>query len=306
MNVKVLLVVLSLIGLALSANVVIYTIDSFEAASDTAVVQSAGAPPTETASTFVTSSSIFGGERDIEIVVENSVKGHIFTAGVSDGQFLVSAGPGSTDVAYGFAQYDGTDGSTNLVTNGAINDPNSDFTANGAFALVLNIESDLATTAEIYVYSGQTANDFCTVTVSVPKGSVPTNVVANYTAFTKSGAGCDFTNVGAVELLINTASNIDAFVDLFGTFGPGATTQTPTPTPSPSRSHNPCFCECEAFHCVLEYDPSGVNTAFFQTSQLHSGGGGSTRTNTLVETKSDSTVLSASLFLLALVIALLI
>jgi hypothetical protein len=308
MNYKVLLVVLSFIGLVFSQNVVLYTIDSFEAPTpETALVQSQGAPPTETDIQFTVDGSIFGGERDCEIVVEKSAKSHVFTASVSGGQFLVSAGPGTTDVAYGVASYDGVDNSAALVTNGTFNDPNNDFTANGAFAIVVNVESDLNTTAEIYIYSGQTVNDYCSIVVAIPKGSVTTSVVANYTAFVKNGAGCDFTNVGAVELVINTASNIDALIDLFGTFGPGASSPSKTPTPTPSRSHNPCFCECPALHCVLDADPSGVNTAYFQTSDLHSGGGQVDHsTRTVTTTKNDSTVLSASLLLLALIIALLI
>jgi len=217
-------------------------------------------------SSFTVDDSIFSGERDHLLSVESAPSGMVFSSSVADGDFTSNAPPQGT--AYTLLQYDGPDASLNLNPSGALNDPDNDFTFGNAFALHLRLSSDQPTSVEVFVYSGSSVN-YCSTVFQVPGNQQVADYVANYNTFTQTGTGCDFTNVGALEVSGNLPPNVDLIVQLFATFGLIANpTVTPSRTRTPAPSNNPCFCSCPGFHCVLEYDPSGYNTNYFDISVL--------------------------------------
>jgi len=302
----------------------VYDIDNFDIESATVVIvtPTGGVTSSITSSNFVTG-SMFSGERDLTLVVESGPQNQVFATSVLSDYEGSAPSQGN---GYSFVQYDGTDGSSNINTSGAFSDSNNDFTSGSAYAFHLVIQADQDTTVDIYVYSGGSTSDYCQTTLTIPGDQTTHDYFPTYTSFSKKGNGCDFTNVGALELLADLPSNVDITISTFATYGPTvAVTPTPTPTisrsatpsaapsgtrsPSPSPSSNPCVCECKAFHCVLEYDPSGVNTFYFSesalqdddntshTSRFSSGNNGSS---------SDAGIVSVSLAMIAALIVILI
>jgi len=305
------------VGVSLSANVDIFVIDSFDVTSNTlvVVVPVSGASFPLTSTSFLTTNSVFSGERDHLLSVENSPGNVAFSSSVSGGEYTSSAP--SAGSAFTLVQYDGIDGSINLDAGGALGDPNGDFTSGKAFAIHVRLQSDQPTTVQVFIYSGS-ASDFCSTSFQVPGNSQVADYVANYVDFDSTGAGCDFTNVGAVEVSTDLPANVDITVQLFATYGSKSTPASATPTRTPTRrpagsstpsrsrtrtphpSNNPCNCHCPGFHCVLQYDPSGVNTVYFDIADLNpSNGGGSSGS-------SDANTLSVCFALIATLIVLMI
>merc|ERR1712173_485886 len=68
--------------------------------------------------------------------------------------------------------------------------------------------------------------------------------------FSQFSSGCDFTNVGAIEIVAQMEPNVDVQVSLFSVYGPIPVTPSRTPTPS-----NRCVCNCNAFTCDIRVDP---------------------------------------------------
>jgi len=294
----------------------IYVIDSFDVPSETLVVViTAGASFPINDQAFVQDPSIFSGERDHLLSVESGPSGMVFSSSVDAGEFASNAP--SQGSAFTLLQYDGVDGSMNLNPSGASNDPNNDFTSNNADAFHIRLNSDQSTTVEVYVYSGS-ANNFCSAVFSVTGNSQTDDYVVDFEDFETTGSGCDITAVGAIEVVGNLPPNVDLIVELFATFGdvPVTPSRTRTPAPSPSRSprpsNNPCNCFCPAFHCVLEYDPSGVNTEYFDISKLDFDSNNdstdtqSNTSNTSNNSSSDAASLSVFCALFVTVLAVLI
>merc|ERR1712100_626841 len=84
--------------------------------------------------------------------------------------------------------------------------------------------------------------------------------------FSQFSSGCDFSSVGAIEIVAQMEPNVDVQVSLFSVYGPipatPSPTRTPTPIPSnsvtPSRTPTPsnrCVCNCNAFTCDIRVDP---------------------------------------------------
>jgi len=300
-----------------------YFIDNFDVYSDTLIVVTSGStvfPAID--QSFTQDSSLFSGERDHLLSVETAPSGMVFSSSVDAGEYSSNAPPSGS--AFSLLQYDGIDGTIELNPSGGLGDPDNDFTNGAAFALHLVITSDQPSTVEAFVYSGS-SSDYCSFSFSVPGNSQTTDYVANYAQFDKVGAGCDFTNVGAVELTSDLPPNVDLIVELFATYGTVSNpSKSRTPTPSPIRasasrtrtpSARPCNCHCPGFHCVLEFDPSGVNTFYYDISDLDTSDNtvtsGSTQTtdnssNSSNNSSSDANTLSVALALVFAVVALLI
>jgi len=164
------------------------------------------------------------------------------------------------------------------------------------------------------VYSGGNTDSYCQASFSIPSNSNQANFIAQFSSFTKVGSACDFTNVGAVEIVTDLPPNVDIFIQVFSTYGVVGTTATATPSPSraptsnPSASRTPqaqCDCVCKQFHCVLEYDPSGVQTHYYDYNVLHGGSNGNGNYYYNHHGSSDASVLAVSVALIFAAIALL-
>jgi len=212
---------------------------------------------------------IFGGERDLRLQASSGDTALVFASGVDGGQYFSSTPPGGSGSA--LLQYDGPDGSISLKPGGLFGQVfTNDLTREGVFAFHLVIESDIATTILLRVYSGS-GSDFCSTTIPIPGDDQKHDYYINFNEFTVAGAGCDFTNVGAIEVFTNMFTNVDVIIDVFATYGPipATPTRSKTPTPSitepPTRTRSPsptptpsgdiCACICPHFQCALfRYD----------------------------------------------------
>jgi len=186
-------------------------------------------PITEEA--FTRDAGIMGGERDLSLTAESGNNNLVLTAAVTSGQWSVST-PNS---ARGFAlmQYDGVDGSTGLAQNGL---GAQNLVSDGGDSFRLLIQSDIETLYTFFVYSnGGSSSEF---SLTIP-GDDTTNEY--FLAFDDFQGNADFTNVGAIEILIEAFDNVDTFVELFHTSGLPVPTPSPVPSPpaNPSRSATP-------------------------------------------------------------------
>lgn len=311
------------LSLATAANTDVYFIDNFDVYSETLIVVTTSSTKYPAVDqSFTLTAAVFSGERDHLLSVESAPSGMVFSSSVDAGEYASNAPP--SGAAFSLLQYDGIDGDIALDPSGGFGDPDTDFTNGQAFALHLVITSDQPSTVEAFIYSGS-SSDFCSFSFNVPGNSITTDYVANYDQFDKTGAGCDFTNVGAVELTSDLPPNVDLIVELFATYGPvNNPSQSRTPTPRPASasrsrapSNRPCNCKCPGFHCVLEFDPSGVNTFYYYESDIKtnsyntitSGSTQSTRStnnNSSNNSSSDASTLSLGVALVVAVVALLI
>jgi len=229
--------------------------------TDTAIyTDPSSAPPT-----------LLGGERDLQLTAEEGPAGRILTSGVSAGEWNVAA-PNS---ARGFAvmQWDGKDNSLTLDNNGL---GGLDFTDGGlADRFRAVIETDIDT---IYSFTVRSPNGGeCNNDVSIPGTQSSAEYFIDFSAFS---GNCDFTSVGAVEILLEAFDNVDSVFELFATNGfedpsPSPAPQSPSNSPAPSDSPSPstippsssptpspstippakCMCHCPAFTCELVFDP---------------------------------------------------
>jgi len=196
-------------------------IDSFEVQSDTLIIVVGydAFPITQTSA--VQNAGILGGERDLLLTVETGEQGLVFSTGVTGGQWSVAAPNGAS--GYALMQYDGVDGSIalNNVGLGGV-----DLTVNSASAFRTFIQSDIDTFYTFRIYSGNAESQFVQ---NIPGDDTTHEYVINFTSFSGSA---DFTNVGAIEIEVDAANNVDTFVQFFGTAGIVAESVTPTPAPS--------------------------------------------------------------------------
>ena len=132
----------------------------------------------------------------------------------------VSTGTGTSGSA--LLQYDGTDGAITLSATGLAG---QDLSNGDAFAGIdVSIGADNpGGTLELRVYSN--ATDFSTRTVNVPDNAgVAESIFVPFNTFTASGAGADFTNVGAIEATLNTVANLDASITIVESLRPDVVT----------------------------------------------------------------------------------
>jgi len=180
------------------------------------------------------SANILGGERDLLYSAQVGSVGRVFSTSVSVaygvGQWEVSGPNGGSGQA--LCQYDGIDGSINLDRSGL---GGIDITENGkgvAFHVIAN--TDIDTTYIFSVYSATGAP--CTSSVAVPGGDLTLDTIVPFSGFTTT---CDFTNVEAIELLIESFENVDTTTELFTTYGEADTTATsPSASPAPGPAGN--------------------------------------------------------------------
>merc|ERR1712063_40341 len=214
-------------------------IDDFTTVTPQIIIQTAldsQYPIVQTRSTVA--SDVLGGERDLRLTVFSGTDNLVLSSGVSNGLFQCATPAGARGQST--VQYDGTDGSINLNPSGlgGVNLRN-----NGGNSFRVSVTSDLATRVDFVVYSGS-ANARCVFNLTLVAGSTVDTVLQ----FSQFSSGCDFSSVGAIEIIALMEANVDVQVSLFSVYGP--IPATPTPTPS-----DRCVCNCNAFTCDIRVDP---------------------------------------------------
>jgi hypothetical protein len=271
--------VLVLATLAFGQNQNSFIIDDFSFDSPPVLIQipSGGGNFPIRASSQQQSSGILGGERDIELVVTNGSPNLVITAGVAGGQF--SAATPNQAQGYSTIQYDGTDSNDGTIRANGLGSVN--FRSDNTFAIHSVMKTDIATTVEFFAYSGN-SNSYCRAVVNLPGDNTFRDYITEFSSFSNAGTGgCDWNNIGAFEVRVNQAENVDAIIDLISGWAPipvsASATRTPSPIPSASRSNTPspsdtCVCICPQFTCELfrfdDHDAAKVAefvdlTAFF-------------------------------------------
>jgi len=257
-------------GSVFGAETVIFTIDDFLIESAAIFIVTNGTNP-QRVENFVDDGSILGGERDLQLT---SLTGsnQVISASVAGGTFNSAAPKGST--GFSLLQYDGNDGYSTLDPTGL---DDFDFTASSAFAFRTNITADLPTNVIFRVYSGSASN-FCSFTIPIPGNGIPAIYTLNYASFVPTGSGCDFTSVGALEIVAELEENVDIVIDnvvivallptpsasitptISTTPSPSRPPPTPSATPTPSRipptpsatpSPSSCLCTCPELECYM-------------------------------------------------------
>jgi uncharacterized repeat protein (TIGR01451 family) len=202
------------------------TIDTFDSTSQDVESPSSGSPPDFSA---VAATEAIGGERDMLVAA---------TAGTISMQadtpsttnflaFDVGAGANGTRRLV----YDGADGDAQVLDNDGLNTAGPgtgiDLTSAGqATGFRFQIGGEAGTSLVITVNSG---TDSSSVTVAIPttSGASPSSTLdvpfADFVLV--SGAGADFSDVGALTFAVTGPDAADAIIDTIGTFGPTVVTQ---------------------------------------------------------------------------------
>lgn len=166
---------------------------------------------------FISASEVIGGERDIQVTN---------TAGVGQTTVLVDSVAGTLSIGslgngegVALLQYDGTDGSIILDPTGlasvSLTGDAAGTTPDAAAGLVVLTRSDAAgETLTITVHTdGANSSD---TTIAVPLNL--TNTVETFVPFSAfnivSGAGADFTDVGAIEASVTLAVDSDVIASI--------------------------------------------------------------------------------------------
>jgi len=213
--------------------------------------------------------AILGGARDLYATATTGCSG-VIQSSVAGGNYTAST---STLEGVAVLQYDGNDGSITLTPGGL---GGLNFKASNGFGFrIPQVNSDNPTYVVFRVYSGS-ASDFCSFNQSIVRGDQ--SIAVNFTQFTNTGAGCNFSSVGALEIataLINAADVVYGEIDIIGPTPVSATPSTShspsnspsnspskaaSASPSPSRipasaSNTPspsgCKCTCPKFECYM-------------------------------------------------------
>lgn len=215
--------------------------------------------------------SIIGGERGIEMCATEGSANAVLTAGTAAGSFSCSAPGNAGGVAT--LQYDGQDGDIALDPSGLFSDPENDWTVASAFGLRTLVRSDFATTAELRVYSGS-SSDYCTATISIPQGSsASTNVLVEYPEFSDVGSGCDFSNIGAFEVIVDVGPDVDVVISQIAVVGP--------------IIYNECTCVCPEFTCIIAIDHDDDGFIYYATSDFNENNNPTTDLSTYYSSGDD-------------------
>ncbi len=216
--------------LALSANDVagalMQVIDSFNESPQLVFDDTNDGVPV-TSSVTGPASAIIGGERDL-LVNKTSVNGRVQIS-VNDPLLpgLLSFDSIQTGQGQRIISWDGVDGDATALNDAGLG--NVDMTAAGtATGLRLEVGADSpAGTATIRIYTDDgvagTASRYSTGVVTIPDtGGVASSLeYLPFTLFTPtSGGGADFSRVGAIELEITGAANVNGSANLVGAIGP--------------------------------------------------------------------------------------
>ncbi len=201
-------------------------IDSFDAAAQLVFDDTNDGIPV-TSSIQGPTAEILGGERDL-LVNKTSVNGRVQIS-VNDPLLpgFLSFDSIQTGQGQRIVSWDGIDGDATVLNDAGLG--NVDLTSGGtATGLRLETGADSAAgTATIRIFTDDgvagTSTRFSTGVVQIPDtGGVASSLeFLPFSAFTAtSGGGADFTRVGAIELEITGAANVNGAANLVGAIGP--------------------------------------------------------------------------------------
>lgn len=198
-------------------------IDSFETPFQEAVDQTAGDGPVVSILAAPTADMI-GGEREL-IVDKTSVDGEVSLT-VDDPTLTnrlsfdsLRGGQGPRRIVW-----DGADGDGNVIDDTGLGGVNL---ASNAEGIQIQLIADLPgsnATVRVYTSDGAagTATRFSTATIPIPSttnGGTQSAEFLPFSSFTATGGGADFTSVGAIELIITGAANVNGESELIGAVG---------------------------------------------------------------------------------------
>lgn len=154
--------------------------------------------------------SILGGERDIQIVVTAGA-GTMTTNASDDSEYLTHSQPvglrGRTIITW-----DGNDNDASVLSATGLGGINLQSPSNDAFVIGV-VTADVLSRLTIQVFTD--AGNSSTGSVNVPAGTNQTTFLIPFSSFSiTSGTGADFTNVGAVQMTINSAATPTASLDM--------------------------------------------------------------------------------------------
>lgn len=273
------------------------TIDDYRTGFNSAlvIINSTTTFPAEAESIFTdpgNPSGLLGGERDLQVTVESGASGRPISSSVGNGEWEVSTPNGAS--GFVVLQWDGKDSTTDISFNGL---GALDLTAGGTSqAFNISLETDISTQFNFFVYSPDGRS--CENQVTIPDGEGIT--VNYYITFNEFVGDCSFSNVGALEILVEAFDNVDALCRFYGVVGEPVSPSprpsgTPTPSPTPSPAVEVCLCQCPAFTCEIDFDLDDDENDAFYFDDDDNGLGGASGNG---EEVSSASVLSFSVAIL--------
>ena len=195
------------------------TIDGFT----TLQVVEASPPPVSSEANALVDPAVLGGERDLYVqLTESNNPISSVSLAASGGNLYVASGPGATGNVK--IVWDGTDGdarNTNATGLGGIDLTTSDGNTMTGIALTSGADHPNAV-IKMRIYTD--ANNWSEFSTTVPEsvgGAATGQAIFNFgdVPTDQSGQGADFTNVGALELVFEGVTAVDAQVSLIGLVG---------------------------------------------------------------------------------------
>ncbi|QDS94853.1 Serine-aspartate repeat-containing protein F precursor [Roseimaritima multifibrata] len=188
------------------------SIDDFTTGAQSLTVASSADPD---ATDSASGANILGGERDLKLI--NQVGADSATLSIS-AQLNYATELGV--VAQAVVQYDGVDGSENLDATG-LGSVSLDQAEQGA-GVVLGAFADLAG-GEVNVVIYTDANNASEATISIPVSAVIEEIFVPFDTFTTLGGAtgpADFSDVGAIEAIIQGVASMDSRVSVIKSLAP--------------------------------------------------------------------------------------
>eukprot|EP00178_Gracilaria_changii_P004106 TRINITY_DN1631_c0_g1_i12.p1 TRINITY_DN1631_c0_g1~~TRINITY_DN1631_c0_g1_i12.p1 ORF type:complete len:559 (-),score=112.18 TRINITY_DN1631_c0_g1_i12:45-1721(-) len=226
-------------------------IDDFSVPTDAIIIVTNSGNIPSTVTGFTDSNQIVGGQRDLALTVLTGASNLVLSAGVANGLYSSAAPNGAGGFSY--IVYDGLDGGDATIFVDGLG--SYDLTQLGSTALRTVCAADLTTTITFRVYMADYT--VCEKVLNIPAGDTPQGYEMEYSTFS---AGCDFTNIGAIEIEASITDNVDVEVRLVSLFGP-APSATPTPTPVPSPTPTPTripSASTTPSRCLIDGDGDGI------------------------------------------------
>lgn len=188
--------------------------------------------PTNEGFSIENGTSILGGERDMILIGTTQSQGATFTTSCGSSVFTSSSSSSSNGNGKSMLQYDGYDYSPHLNPNGL---GGIDITNNGEYYLVsfsAYVEQEVK--LDINIYSGSNTS-YCFASIELNPGQ--TFYTFYYNSFVRVNSGCNFNNVGAIEIAVYFDVNVNVKIGYIAFDGEQiSTTRTPTPTATPTLS----------------------------------------------------------------------
>jgi hypothetical protein len=201
---KSLFVLLTFYVLSIScAFELIATLDDFSGSQNLLVITNNAFPASS--SSFLNTSSVYGGQRDLELIVESGGASQIFTSSVANNTLSLSS-PNSAN-GYTIYQLDGMDDSMNINENG-LNNFDATF-AGSATAFQITGAADIDTNLNITVYTSTGVGKYHLIIAS----SQSQDYFILYSSFT---GNANFASVGAIEIFFDGSSGVDSTFSFFG------------------------------------------------------------------------------------------